>query len=51
MAEERYGYYTDWTGATHKVQVVAETLDGRLVIDVWEGLRLVDKSEVEEETP
>ena len=28
----KWGYWTDWTGATRKVKIVAETTDGRYVI-------------------
>ena len=28
----KYGYFTDYSGATRRVEIVAETKDGRLLI-------------------
>ena len=48
----KYGYYTDYSGATRRVEIVAETKDSRLLIkhptfrDYGGGYLLVKKEEV-----
>jgi len=41
------GFWNDWTGACHKVEIKTETIDGRYVI-YWQpiGLLIVPKSEI-----
>jgi len=51
----KYGYFTDYSGATRKVEIIAETKDGRLVIehpsfrDYAGGYILVKKEEVKDD--
>jgi len=48
----KYGYYTDYSGATRRVEIVAETKDSRLLIkhptfrDYGGDYLLVKKEEV-----
>ena len=48
----KYGTFTDYSGATRRVEIVAETKDGRLLIkhptlrDYGGGYLLVKKEEV-----
>lgn len=45
----RKGYWNDWTGACHQVVVIAETIDGRYVVDghsMGLGTMLIEKKDI-----